>query len=165
MRPGDVVALLLSPSFAYPIAYLAAAKLGCVTAGINPRFGQREIAHIVASSEAAVVIADRDAPGRVIEPADLTKGDDEPPDAAGALEDPVAIVYTSGTTGLPKGATFTQSNLEAVRRIEEAMDPGLDHTSGLPAVVAEGITIVTPEVNKDFLMTALSAPRTLAPDA
>jgi glyoxylase-like metal-dependent hydrolase (beta-lactamase superfamily II) len=40
-----------------------------------------------------------------------------------------------------------------------------DHTSGLPAVVAEGITIVTPEVNKTFLMTALSAPRTLAPDS
>ena len=40
-----------------------------------------------------------------------------------------------------------------------------DHTSGLPAAVAEGITIVTPEVNKAFLMTALSAPRTLAPDS
>jgi glyoxylase-like metal-dependent hydrolase (beta-lactamase superfamily II) len=40
-----------------------------------------------------------------------------------------------------------------------------DHTSGLPAVVAEGITIVTPEVNRDFLMNSLSAPRTLAPDS
>ncbi len=40
-----------------------------------------------------------------------------------------------------------------------------DHTSGLPAVVAEGITIVTPAVNKAFLMNALSAPRTLAPDS
>src|SRR5215468_2484667 len=40
-----------------------------------------------------------------------------------------------------------------------------DHTSGLPAVVAEGITIVTPAVNKAFLTTALSAPRTLAPDS
>src|SRR5215471_2612551 len=40
-----------------------------------------------------------------------------------------------------------------------------DHTSGLPAVVADGITIVTPEVNKNFLMTALSEPRTLAPDS
>ncbi|HMF00149.1 MAG TPA: MBL fold metallo-hydrolase, partial [Terriglobia bacterium] len=37
-----------------------------------------------------------------------------------------------------------------------------DHTSGLPAVVAEGITIVTPAVNKAFLTNALSAPRTLA---
>ena len=40
-----------------------------------------------------------------------------------------------------------------------------DHTSGLPAVVAEGITIFTPEVNKAFLMNALSGPRTLAPDS
>jgi len=40
-----------------------------------------------------------------------------------------------------------------------------DHTGGLEAAVAEGITIVTPEVNRNFLMTALSAPRTLAPDA
>jgi len=40
-----------------------------------------------------------------------------------------------------------------------------DHTSGLPAVVAEGMTIVTPAVNKAFLETALSAPRTLAPDS
>jgi len=40
-----------------------------------------------------------------------------------------------------------------------------DHTGGLEAAVAEGITIVTPEVNKNFLQSALSAPRTLAPDA
>jgi glyoxylase-like metal-dependent hydrolase (beta-lactamase superfamily II) len=40
-----------------------------------------------------------------------------------------------------------------------------DHTGGLQAAVAEGITIVTPEVNKNFLMNALSGPRTLAPDA
>lgn len=40
-----------------------------------------------------------------------------------------------------------------------------DHTGGLAAVVAEGITIVTPEVNKAFLENALGAPRTLVGDA
>ncbi len=40
-----------------------------------------------------------------------------------------------------------------------------DHTSGLPAVVAEGITIVTPQVNKAFFERTLGGPRTLAPDA
>jgi glyoxylase-like metal-dependent hydrolase (beta-lactamase superfamily II) len=39
-----------------------------------------------------------------------------------------------------------------------------DHSSGLPAVVAEGATILTHEVNKAFLEKALNAPRTLAPD-
>jgi glyoxylase-like metal-dependent hydrolase (beta-lactamase superfamily II) len=41
----------------------------------------------------------------------------------------------------------------------------LDHTGGLSAVVAEGITIVTPAVNKAYFVNALSAPRTLAPDS
>jgi glyoxylase-like metal-dependent hydrolase (beta-lactamase superfamily II) len=40
-----------------------------------------------------------------------------------------------------------------------------DHTSGLPATVAEGITLVMHENNKAFFERALSAPRTLAPDA
>jgi glyoxylase-like metal-dependent hydrolase (beta-lactamase superfamily II) len=40
-----------------------------------------------------------------------------------------------------------------------------DHTGGLTAVVAEGITIVTPAVNKAFLERVLTSPRTLAPDA
>ena len=40
-----------------------------------------------------------------------------------------------------------------------------DHTGGIAAAAAEGITIVTPEVNRAFLLNALSAPRTLAPDS
>ena len=40
----------------------------------------------------------------------------------------------------------------------------LDHTQGLAEAVAEGITIVTPAVNKAYLTSAMSAPRTLAPD-
>ena len=40
-----------------------------------------------------------------------------------------------------------------------------DHTGGLENVVAEGITIVTPAVNKAFLERAFSAPRTLVGDA
>jgi glyoxylase-like metal-dependent hydrolase (beta-lactamase superfamily II) len=40
----------------------------------------------------------------------------------------------------------------------------LDHTQGLAEAVAEGITIVTPAVNKAYLTSAMSATRTLAPD-
>jgi acyl-CoA synthetase (AMP-forming)/AMP-acid ligase II len=135
LRPGEVVALLHKPSFAYPIAYLAAAKIGCVTAGINNRFGPREISHIVKNSTARIVVTDRediDVP-RAISDDELTDTDRDPPSVEYRPEDPVAIVYTSGTTGLPKGATFTSANLEAVRRIEATMEPGLDHTSGLQA--------------------------------
>jgi glyoxylase-like metal-dependent hydrolase (beta-lactamase superfamily II) len=41
----------------------------------------------------------------------------------------------------------------------------VDHTGGIAAVAAEGITIFTHEVSKAFYEKALSAPRTLAPDA
>ncbi len=41
----------------------------------------------------------------------------------------------------------------------------IDHTGGIAAAASEGMTIVTPEVNKAFFETVLSAPRTLAPDA
>ena len=41
----------------------------------------------------------------------------------------------------------------------------LDHTGGLAEAVAEGITIVTPAVNRAYLLNAMSAPRTLAPDS
>jgi glyoxylase-like metal-dependent hydrolase (beta-lactamase superfamily II) len=40
-----------------------------------------------------------------------------------------------------------------------------DHSSGLPAIVAEGATIITHDVNKSFLEKALGARRTLAPDS
>ena len=125
----------MEPSFWYPIAYIGAARLGCVTAGINPRFGTREIEHILSSSEATALVSDLDAPGstpRVV-PSELGEADPEPPDAEAAPSDPVTIVYTSGTTGLPKGATFTVSALDAVRRIESALEPSLELTSGLQA--------------------------------
>lgn len=41
----------------------------------------------------------------------------------------------------------------------------IDHTGGIAAAASEGMTIVTPEVNVPFLTKALTAPRTLAPDA
>jgi glyoxylase-like metal-dependent hydrolase (beta-lactamase superfamily II) len=42
--------------------------------------------------------------------------------------------------------------------------PHSDHTGGLPALVAEGVTIITQENNKEFFEKALNAPRTLLND-
>jgi acyl-CoA synthetase (AMP-forming)/AMP-acid ligase II len=138
VRPGDVVALLLAPSFAYPVAYLAAARIGCATAGINPRLGPVEVAHILASAGAAALVTDRvppEVPGtRTIAPEELEgEADARPPDVRASASRPVAIVYTSGTTGLPKGATYTGAALEAVRRMEARLEPGLERTVGLQA--------------------------------
>jgi acyl-CoA synthetase (AMP-forming)/AMP-acid ligase II len=132
LRPGDAVALLLQPSLAYPIAYLGAAKIGCVTAGVNPRHSPREIDEILDDSLARALVTDdaaRAGPG-VFSPDALMKPGGAPPSVEVADTDAVAIVYTSGTTGTPKGAVFTQRALDAVRRIEAASDGG---DGGAPA--------------------------------
>src|SRR5437867_3162669 len=54
---GDVVALLLPSTPFYLIAYLAAARLGAITTGINVRYRRTEIGHILRCSGAAVLLA------------------------------------------------------------------------------------------------------------
>ncbi len=108
--PGDVVALLVPSSIEYSVTYQAAMRLRAVTTGINPRLGPAEIASIL----------ERTAPRVVVRPDDLAAVREAfggaPPrrPARPAPDDPVAIVWTSGTTGMPKGAVFDHRNLAAV---------------------------------------------------
>ena len=53
---GDVLALLLPPRVEYPLCYLAAAKIGVITTGVNPRFGDGEIDFILRDSGARAVV-------------------------------------------------------------------------------------------------------------
>ncbi|MGH2670931.1 MAG: AMP-binding protein, partial [bacterium] len=53
---SDRVALVLPPRPEYGIAYVGAAMAGLVTAGVNPRLGNPEVAHILGDSRVAVTI-------------------------------------------------------------------------------------------------------------
>jgi acyl-CoA synthetase (AMP-forming)/AMP-acid ligase II len=121
VRAGDVVALLLPSSIDYAICYQAAMRLRAITSGINPRLGPREIEHIVASTEPRVLVAPDgvavpDNAKYVMPRSALADAERlQPRSLPLALpSDPVAIVWTSGTTGLPKGAVFDHDNLAAV---------------------------------------------------
>ena len=107
--PGTVLGLRLPAGTAYIVAYVAAAKLGAATAGVNPRLTATEQDRLLDVVDPVAVLATDEevealrAPGS--EPAPSLEPD---PDRL------VAVVFTSGTTGLPKGATFTERQLEAI---------------------------------------------------
>ncbi len=60
VREGDVVALVLPPSGEYLVAYVAAAKLGAITAGVNDRLSPAERDAVLDTAGARLVLA---APG------------------------------------------------------------------------------------------------------
>ena len=105
VQPGDIVAVMLPNSIDYAIAYHAAIRAGAITTGVNPRLGKSEIAHIFAKVHPAHVF-DGPLP-------DLPGGDPHWRAAEAKPTDPVTIVWTGGTTGLPKGAWFDHTCMKA----------------------------------------------------
>ena len=122
---GDVVALALPTCLEYPVHFLAAAKVGAVTAGVNTRLPAAEQARLVARVAARLVVTDGAASlgstGKTLdlaETAALVVEGAVPPPLAPDPDRPVAVVFTSGTTGPPKGAVFADRQLDAVRAVD-----------------------------------------------
>lgn len=122
VRPGDVVALMLPPSIDFAVAYAAAVKAGAVATALNTRLGEREVAAILERCAPTLVIRDEAlglpaVPPRVPVVARIDLATEGPYLGAARPprrpDDPVVIVWTSGTTGLPKGAWFDHRALEA----------------------------------------------------
>jgi acyl-CoA synthetase (AMP-forming)/AMP-acid ligase II len=129
IEAGDVVSLVMRSSLDYVVAYLAAARIGAITAGVNPRLGSHERRQIIERSEPQLVIAADDLAEGI--PSDMTaevvslsegiddilpslRGEVQAPRLSQRPEHPVAIVFTSGTTGEPKGAVFRNKQLAAI---------------------------------------------------
>ena len=126
--PGDVVLLRLPSDSAYVVAYAAAAKVGAVAAGVNPLLTQPEQDAVTAVAAPAVVLADTAQLDELRRPGAVPPLSDDP-------DRDVALVFTSGTTGLPKGARFRERELAAVTRIDVA-DAWGDPTAPPTAMLA-----------------------------
>jgi long-chain acyl-CoA synthetase len=128
LQPGDRVGVMLPNVLEFPISYYGVLRAGGVVVPMNVLLKRREIAFYLEDSGAKLLLAwhgfDTDAREGAaeagtelleVEPESFAEllGDHEPePELAETDEEDTAVIlYTSGTTGKPKGAELTHSNL------------------------------------------------------
>jgi acyl-CoA synthetase (AMP-forming)/AMP-acid ligase II len=120
VRPGDRIALALPNGWRHAVAYYGIQLAGAVAVLVNTRFAPPEIEYVLADSGASFVVVDAEMAARVPHACphwdvdELTApGPDamELPGLSAASTDVANILYTSGTTGRPKGAMQTHGNL------------------------------------------------------
>ena len=125
VRPGDRVAVLVGNTVAFYEAFLGAARIGAVFVPLNVSSAAPELSHIIEDSEPRIIVCDAELTSLVAatgvpiaDAATLSTppgptpsgGDPTPPlPIPPTPDDLVAILYTSGTTGRPKGAEFTHT--------------------------------------------------------
>lgn len=140
IEKGDRIAWLGKNRDTYFLLYIAAARMGAVMVPIGWRLAPREIAYILTDTEAKLLFAEGEfvatahkvagevpANPEVIdaEAARTAAGGFEPADyTPPSADDPVLQLYTSGTTGNPKGAMLSNHNLLGLRN--PAIAAGLD---------------------------------------
>jgi len=182
VRRGDRIGYLLFNSIEYQPLFFAGAKLGAIAVRLNFRLAPEELRFILSDSgcETLVVnsslvekvesiIADTDVKNTVVLPDSdapvpswaipfdqflLDSENLETPESAALPDDPVSLLYTSGTTGLPKGAIWTHAIMTSCGLMQAAkwgfnkdtvtLTPGpMYHAGGfealmLPALLSHG---------------------------
>ncbi|MER8044617.1 fatty acyl-CoA synthetase [Streptomyces sp. NPDC094032] len=123
LAAGDRVATYAHNSDAYLIAFLACARAGLVHVPVNHHLTGEDLDYVLHQSGSALVLADPALAGRVPEDFPVRPLRDAPDSLLGWLADPrpydadrdpgdlVQLLYTSGTTALPKGAMMTHRAL------------------------------------------------------
>lgn len=130
---GDRIGLLLPNIPEFVISYLGILKIGAIAVSINPSLQSDELKFILNDSGAVILVTTetlreklpkQDLPhlthiliaeGKAVEAMTLSELMANASSSARAVEmerdDPAAILYTSGTTGFPKGATLSHGNV------------------------------------------------------
>ena len=133
---GDRVAIILGNTPEFAAAYFGTLRAGRVAVPLNPAYAADEVEFALADSGAVRVVADDAVLGRlrlpegVAVPSSDLSGSSPDDDLAPAADAPAAtdlavLLYTSGTSGRPKGAMLTHralaANHDQLQRIEPAV--------------------------------------------
>jgi long-chain acyl-CoA synthetase len=111
-EPGDRVAIVLGNSPEFVAAYFGTLRAGRVAVPLNPGYTADELDFAIGDSGAALTI---DGLGG-LDGVPLTEAQAEQQDLA-------VLLYTSGTSGRPKGAMLTHAALAANRDQLDAIEP------------------------------------------
>jgi|HigsolmetaAR201D_1030396.scaffolds.fasta_scaffold01188_11 long-chain acyl-CoA synthetase len=130
LKPGDRVGLMLPNVPHFPVAYYGILRAGGVVVPMNVLLKGREVSFYLKDSGAKILFAWHDfldaaqagadeagaeiinvKPGEI--EGEIFKFDPDPEIVEKSPEDTAVILYTSGTTGTPKGAELTHGNLQS----------------------------------------------------
>ena len=124
IRRKDRVALYSANSVEFVVVYMAVVSLGAIIIPVNSSLVDREVDFILRDSETKLLVTDTplqvEAPqisvDALMAEANQDAAEEAPAFPSDITEDDVCtFVYTSGTTGSPKGAMLTHKNLVALR--------------------------------------------------
>ncbi len=162
VRPGDRVGVMLPNVLEFPIVYYGVLRAGGIVVPMNVLLKRREIAFYLEDSGAKLLFAwhgflaeardgaaDAGAELLAVEPTELAATLDGLEPTADVVdtdaEDTAVILYTSGTTGKPKGAELSHRNLdqnsEIVSRTTCLVDAGDVVLGALPLFHSFGQTV------------------------
>jgi long-chain acyl-CoA synthetase len=144
--PGDRIAISAETRYEWTVVDIATVLAGLVLVPVYPSFSDEQTTFVIEDAGATVVVTETDLPeeaeavvDHVVDIEDLPRGGfdiDSAPGLEADDEDVHTLVYTSGTTGLPKGCELTHRNflaqIEMVAVVLPDQPPGAIGAAFLP---------------------------------